>query len=319
MTPDSPDGFAPAHDAPIPYLQRTRSYYQALGYGAPYEWAHFTEVPFQRLSKPLALCRVGLVTTAAPYQPDQGDQGPGAAYNAAAKFYRVYSGDTSLDPDLRIAHVAIDRVHTSAEDIGSYCPLAALRRCASAGRIGALAPRFHGLPTNRSQRATLQTDVPELVARCRADAVDAVLLVPNCPVCHQSVSLAARALERAGMASVVMGCAKDIVEHVGVPRLLFSDFPLGNAAGRPHDVESQDVALELALRVLESAPAARTTVQSPLRWRDDASWKLDYCNIERLSSEEIARRRAEFDAGKALARNARGEAAIEPPSENRAP
>ena len=308
---------APAHDAPIAYMQRTRSYYQALGYGAPYEWAHFADVPFRPVVKSLATCRVGLVTTAAPYQADRGDQGPGAPYNAAAKFYRVYSGDTSVDPDLRIAHVAIDRKHTTAEDPGSYFPLAALRRSAHAGRIGALAPRFHGLPTNRSQRATLDIDVPELVARCRADAVDAVLLVPNCPVCHQSVSLAARALERADIATVVMGCAKDIVEHVGVPRLLFSDFPLGNAAGRPRDVASQDLTLELALRVLEAAPAARTTVQSPLRWSDDPDWKLDYCNIERLSSQEVQRLRAEFDAGKALAKQARDTAGAEPVGENR--
>ena len=308
---------APAHDAPIAYMQRTRSYYQALGYGAPYEWAHFADVPFRPLVKSLATCRVGLVTTAAPYQADRGDQGPGAPYNAAAKFYSVYSGDTSVDPDLRIAHVAIDRKHTTAEDPGSYFPLAALRRSAYAGRIGALAPRFHGLPTNRSQRATLDIDVPELVARCRADAVDAVLLVPNCPVCHQSVSLAARALERADIATVVMGCAKDIVEHVGVPRLLFSDFPLGNAAGRPGDVASQDLTLDLALRVLEAAPAARTTVQSPLRWSDDPDWKLDYCNIERLSSQEVQRLRAEFDAGKALAKQARDTAGGEPVGENR--
>jgi D-proline reductase (dithiol) PrdB len=297
-------------DAPIPYLQRTRSYYQALGYGAPYEWAHCAEVPFQPLAKPLRECRVGLVTTAAPYQPDKGDQGPGAPYNAAAKFYRVYCGDTALDHDLRISHVAIDRAHTTAEDIGSYFPLAALRRSAAAGRIGALAPRFHGLPTNRSHRVTLEIDVPELVSLAQADALDAVLLVPNCPVCHQSVSLAARALERAGIASVVMGCARDIVEHVGVPRLLFSDFPLGNAAGRPRDIASQDTTLELALRLLESAAAPRSTVQSPLRWSDNTDWKLDYCNIERLSPEEIARRRAEFDAGKALARRARDDAGV---------
>jgi len=103
-----------------------------------------------------------------------------------------------------------------------------------------------------------------------------------------------------------MGCAKDIVEHVGVPRLLFSDFPLGNAAGRPRDVESQAVTLELALRLLESAPAARTTVQSPLRWSASAQWKLDYCNVQRLSSDELQRRRVEFDAGKVQARELRG-------------
>lgn len=298
-------GFAAAHDAPIPYMQRIRDYYLALGYGAPYEWAHYAEVPFQPLQRPLAQCRVALITTAAPYQPDKGDQGPGAPYNAAAKFYTVYSGDTSQNHDLRISHVAIDRTHTTAADPGSYFPLPEMRRAMANGLIGSLASRFHGLPTNRSHRTTLDTDCPEIVQRCRDDAVDAAILVPNCPVCHQSVSLAARMLEANGIATIVMGCAKDIVEYVGVPRLLFSDFPLGNAAGRPHDPASQSATLALALAVLERAPAARTTVQSPLAWSASGDWKLDYQNLERLSAEEIARRRAEFDRQKAVARSLR--------------
>jgi D-proline reductase (dithiol) PrdB len=294
-------GFAPAHDAPIPYMQRIRDYYQALGYGAPYEWAHYARAPFQPLGKPLAKARVAIVTTAAPYQPEKGDQGPGAPYNSAAKFYQVYSGDTGRDHDLRISHVGIDRKHTTAEDPGTWFPLPELRRAAARGRIGTVAPRFHGLPTNRSHRVTLEVDCPELVARCQADGVDAAILVANCPVCHQSIALAARALEEAGLATVVMGCAKDIVEHVGVPRLLFSDFPLGNAAGRPNDKDSQAFTLELALKVLETAPAARTTVQSPLAWSASPDWKLDFQNIAQLSPEEIARRRADFDKQKAVA------------------
>ena len=119
-------------------------------------------------------------------------------------------------------------------------------------------------------------------------------------MCHQTVSLAARLLEANGIPTVIMGCAKDIVEHCGVPRFLFSDFPLGNSAGRPHDPESQALTLELALRVLETAPAARTTVQSPLRWRDDASWKLDYNDLAKLTPEDLAERRKEFDVVKAI-------------------
>jgi hypothetical protein len=119
-------------------------------------------------------------------------------------------------------------------------------------------------------------------------------------VCHQTVSLAARHLEANGIPTVIMGCAKDIVEHCGVPRFLFSDFPLGNSAGRPFDEASQAETLELALRVLESAPAARTTVQSPQRWREDADWKLDYNNLARLTPEDIAERRKEFDVVKAV-------------------
>ena len=114
------------------------------------------------------------------------------------------------------------------------------------------------------------------------------------------MSLVSRHLEANGIPTVIMGAAKDIVEYCGVPRFLFSDFPLGNSAGRPHDPESQAQTLELAFRVLETAPAARTTVQSPLRWRDDASWKLDYNNLAKLSPEDLAERRQEFEVVKAV-------------------
>ncbi len=290
-----------ASGPPIAYIERTREYYLALGYGNPYVYAYYADVPFQPLTRPLAESRVALVTTAAPYQPDKGPQGPGAPYNAAAKFYSVYSGDTSVDHDLRIAHVAIDRKHTSMEDSGTWFPLPALRRAAAAGRIK-LAPRFHGAPTHRSQQHTIEVYAPEVLRRCTEDSADAALLVPNCPVCHQTVSLVARHLEANGIPTVIMGCAKDIVEHCGVPRFLFSDFPLGNGAGRPHDPESQEMTLELALTLLETSAEPRTTVQSPLKWSESAEWKLDYCNIERLSPEEIARRRAEFDRGKEAAK-----------------
>lgn len=290
---------------PLPYIQRIRDYYAGLGYGAPYEWARFEDVPFQPLRKPLAQSRVALITTAAPYQPDKGDQGPGAPYNGAAKFFEVYSGDSSKDHDLRISHIAIDRNHTTAEDPGTYFPLPELRRAAGRGRIGAVAARFHGLPTDRSRQKTIDVYSAEIVARCREDGADAAILVPNCPVCHQSVSLCARELERAGIATVIMGCAKDIVEHIGVPRLFFSDFPLGNGAGRPNDPVSQEAALDLALTLLEVAASPRATSINPVPWSHDPSWKLDYSNIERLSPEEIARRRAEFDRQKRAANKVR--------------
>ena len=171
-------GFATDHDVPIPYMQRTREYYQVLGF-SPYRWAHFMEVPFTPLRVPLDRARVGLITTAAPFQPELGDQGPGAAYNAAAKFYQVYSISSETVPDLRISHVGYDRLHTTAADINTYLPLARMREAAAAGRIGTLAPRIHGAPTNRSHRVTQETDIPELLRRCREDGVDAAVLVPS--------------------------------------------------------------------------------------------------------------------------------------------
>ena len=299
-------GFAPDTDSPIAYMERTRTWYLGLGYGNPYRWAHYIDAPFHALTKPLSQCTATIVTTAAPQRADGAPKPPGTAYNAAAKFDAVYSRDSSVDPALRIDHVAVDFKHTTMADSASWFPLRALRLAAAQGRIGRVAPRFHGAPTNRSQRRTIEVDCPEVVARCREDGADVALLVANCPVCHQTLSLVARHLESAGIATVVMGCAKDIVEHAGAPRFLFSDFPLGNAAGRPNDAPSQSMTLELALRLLESAPGPRTTMQSPLRWSESAEWKLDYSNIERVSPAEIARIRADFDRAKQVAKSMRG-------------
>jgi D-proline reductase (dithiol) PrdB len=311
MTAASDDllGFAPDDDAPIPYMARTREYYAAIGYTTPYRWAHYVDAPFQPLQKPLRQSRVALVTTAAPFDPAKGDQGPGAKYNGGAKFYTVYDGDTSKPHDLRISHIAYDRVHTTADDSGTWFPLPQMQLLAREGKIGEVAPRFFGAPTNRSQRVTIEIDAPEILARCRADGVDAAVLVPNCPVCHQTIGLVARHLEANGISTVVMGCAKDIVEHAAVPRFLFSDFPLGNSAGKSQNPASQAQTLELALRVLETAPGPQTTVQSPLRWSKDAAWKRDYNNVALLSAEELARRRREFDAQKEVARGLRDTAA----------
>jgi hypothetical protein len=119
------------------------------------------------------------------------------------------------------------------------------------------------------------------------------------------VSLTARYLEANGIPTVVMGCAKDIVEQAGVPRFLFSDFPLGNAAGKPHDPESQRQTLALALDLLETATHTRTTLQNPQHWDDNGLWKLDFQNVDQIPAAEIARRRAEFDEVKRVAKERR--------------
>ena len=291
---------------PIRYIDRTRAYYEALGYGAPYEWARNDDVPFAP-APDLSTATVAVVTTAAPYLPGAGDQGPSAPYNGKAKFYQVYAMPSDPPPDLRISHVAIDRDHTTAEDPGSYLPLQALKRAETIGRIGRAAQLVYGLPTNRSQRHTLQIDCPDLVDRLRDADVNAAIFVPNCPVCHQSCALAARAVEAAGIPTVVMGSALDIVERVGVARFLFSDFPLGNSAGRPNDSASQDRTLQMALDLLERADGLRTTFHSPLVWPGPADWRDDYSNPDKLSQEEIARRRREFDQAKVAAKAKRSQ------------
>jgi hypothetical protein len=100
-------------------------------------------------------------------------------------------------------------------------------------------------------------------------------------VCHQTVSLVARHLEAHGIATVILGSARDIVEHCGVPRFVFTDFPLGNPCGKPYDAEMQGRIVGFGLDLLESARAPRTTVQTPFVWSEDQSWRDNYMRIDR--------------------------------------
>jgi hypothetical protein len=101
------------------------------------------------------------------------------------------------------------------------------------------------------------------------------------------VSLVARHLETGGISTVVVGSARDVVEHCGVPRFLFTDFPLGNPCGKPWDVEMQRQIVSRALDLLESAIAPRTTVQTPFLWSEDVSWRERYARIDPSKAEEL--------------------------------
>ena len=162
----------------IRYIDRTRAYYGALGYPA-YSWAQFDDVPFVEPSRPLAESRLALVTTAAPFRDDLGDQGPGAAYNAGAKFFEVYTADCDPVPDLRISHIGYDRKHCRADDSETWLPVRHLEHAARDGVIGELAARLIRAPTNRSQRVTLAQDAPAVLAACRDQEADCALLVPT--------------------------------------------------------------------------------------------------------------------------------------------
>lgn len=108
------------------------------------------------------------------------------------------------------------------------------------------------------------------------------------------MSLVARALEEKGIATAIVGSARDVVEHCGVPRFLFTDFPLGNPCGKPWDRPMQRRIMELALALLEDASAPRTTRQTPFAWGDDR-WRERFM---RVSEENRAALRAEGEARK---------------------
>ena len=123
-------------------------------------------------------------------------------------------------------------------------------------------------------------------------------------MCHQSVGLAARTLEEAGIVTVVIGSARDIVEEVGVPRYLFTDLPLGNPLGPPDETTTQLDVLRSALRLAERAWQSRITVQADVTWPGDPAWRDTYMALDDV--DELRRmgerRRAEQAAARAARR-----------------
>lgn len=162
-----------AHRSFVSYIDRTREYYAAQGYESPYRWAHHAAVPFTKLDKPLAESCVTIVTTASPFIDQGAHEGVLRGSN------QVWSGDATVTPDrLFTDDLAWDKESTHTNDVESFVPLGSLRAFVAEGRIGSLAKRFHGVPTDYSQRRTLEEDAPQILARCREDAVDIALLVP---------------------------------------------------------------------------------------------------------------------------------------------
>ena len=152
---------------PVPYLRRTREYYEAQGFERAYRYAHNETAPFARLPKPLEQCTVGLITTASTY--------PRASLDPR----KIDSGSTASPPDrLYTDDLSWDKQATHTDDPGSFCPIEQLQSLVADGVIGALAPRFHCAPTEYSPRTTLEQDAPELHRRLLEDQADIALLVP---------------------------------------------------------------------------------------------------------------------------------------------
>jgi hypothetical protein len=159
---------AAQEDRPVPYMERTRHYYRALGYEHDYVWATFAEVPFARFAKPLATTRLALITTASP---------PGLANRDSRGVRHVWSGEvTPPPPTLFTGNLAWDKESTHTDDRGCYLPIEAAAGLAAEGIFSGLAARFHGVPTEYSQRKTMGEDAPELLARLRADGADGAIL-----------------------------------------------------------------------------------------------------------------------------------------------
>jgi hypothetical protein len=160
------------HRSHLSYIDRTRELYAAQGYDKPYAWARHADAPFARLPKPLAQCRIGVITTAMPWR----EAGPDGRIDETRG---LWSGASDPPPArLYTQNLSWHKEATHTDDVASFLPLKQLHGFTREGRIAGVAARFHGVPTDYSQRRTREVDAPEIEKRLREDGADIALLVP---------------------------------------------------------------------------------------------------------------------------------------------
>jgi hypothetical protein len=155
----------------LSYIDLSREYYDAHGYSKPYEWIYHRNVPFTRLEKPLADCRIALLTTADLAKP------PGENTSERHLSRKVYAQPVGDAPEhFYTQDLQWDQVSTHTDDNDSFMPLNRLAECAASGKIGSASARFYGVMTDYSQGRTSKKSAPQVLGFCKEDSVDVVIL-----------------------------------------------------------------------------------------------------------------------------------------------
>jgi hypothetical protein len=160
------------HRSFVSYVDKSREYYAAQGYERPYQWAANDDAPFTPLPKPLAQCRVGLITTA-DLLPD------GFIARVPSDLPRLPLAATRDQiGDLTTRFQAWAKDETHHDDPETFLPLQRLDEAVADGRIGSVSERFYRIPTQYSHRQTQRRDTPRVLEWLAEDEVDVALMVP---------------------------------------------------------------------------------------------------------------------------------------------
>lgn len=214
-----------------------------------YPFVENKRAPFRPLRRALPMLNLGLISSAGAYI-DGTEPFDTSAPEGDLKF-REIPREVEAE-DLRFAARGYDPA-AATQDISSQVPIPRLYEFAGNGIIGQLNPvwwSFSGFIPDAARMT--ETMLPGLVESVKRYEVQAALLVPASRLCHQSCALAARALEAAGVATIMLAVARDVVEGVRPPRAVYYGGEFGSVAGRPNWPEHQRRILDETLRLLES-------------------------------------------------------------------
>jgi len=163
----------------VRYIDKTRQYYRGEGYATDYAWARYGDGPLTRPGKALAESRVAIVTTASLVVLDEDGAPTEPARLLGTRELEVFPLRSDLPlRRLRCTSEDHDRAQTDMSDPDAFYPATRLRELAGQGLVGSVAREHLRILPNYSQRKVLEVDAPEVLRRCREQAVDVVVLTP---------------------------------------------------------------------------------------------------------------------------------------------
>ena len=246
----------------IAYVDHLNQLYGKLGF-PPYDWTVNQDAPLTPLAKPLAECRVSMITSCGasllnspPFDPD------------ARNDLRVDAIPADAPVDGFQIHDNYYDHRDAARDINCQFPLERLRELATTGVIGAVAPRLWSGFMGRiyKRQAVIEEAAPAFARELEADGVDVLVAIPACPLDHQTLGLVARVVEQHGIPTTTISTGRDLSLNVLAPRTAFVNFPMGNACGAAFDRDRQRQVLSDALALLETDLAPGEVVDLPYSW-----------------------------------------------------
>lgn len=216
--------------------------------GDDYPFVKNRRAPFSPARRALPMLNLALISSAGAYI-DGTDPLDTSAPGGDLSFREIPS-EIQAD-ELQFASRGYDPSAVRA-DLNSLVPLGRLIEFEGNGIIGQLNSVFWSCSGFIPDAARLAEEMaPRLVERLERYEVQAALLVPASKLCHQSVSLLARALEQAGIPTMTLAVDKSVVESVRPPRAALYQGELGSVAGLPNWPEHQRRVLDEALRLIE--------------------------------------------------------------------
>lgn len=213
-----------------------------------YPFVENKRAPFVPARSALPMINLALISSAGAYL--DGTEPFDTASPDGDVTFREIPTEIEAD-DLRFVTRGYDGAAVN-QDLNAQIPLERLAEFSGNGIIGQLNPAFWSFSGFITNAARLVDEMlPNLVERLQRYEVQAALLIPASRLCHQSVALAARSIEAAGIPTMTLCVDKEIMENVRAPRAAFYKGELGSVAGKPLWPEHQRRVLDEALRWLE--------------------------------------------------------------------